>query len=568
MNVFSALRAFRELLPVLRPEWRGMLWSYLIGTASALSLAGLTVLTAWAVGHAVVERTPPGPLWWVLVIGLVLVRAVLTWREMDVSHALAYRVLARLRMALFDAYARSVPGRRREHSGYAATVAMDDIEKLEFFYAHTVAQLGASLTLFLASLVSASVLLPEAGLVVLVGGLVVASSALYRARAARRLGEQEQRERSALSTRIVDALGALREVLAYGLAPRIIAETDAATARAAAIARRHELLSQLVTAIRELVITAVVIGIIAVSASAAGVLAEGAQARLSPAELPALVALALAGVAAISDATATLTRLHPLVAGAERVATGIGRAPVVSVPERPRPLPTGPLGLRFRDVSFAYEGRRPTLTSWSVELAPGEHVGLVGPSGSGKSTVIALAARLWDPLAGTIELVTPDGTGIPVAELDDAALRDAVALVDQEAVLFHGTVRDNLLRGCAPRSDADLTAVLERVGAAAWIGLDDELGEGGVRLSGGQRARLCLARALVRRPRILLVDEVTASLDPATEQAICDVIAGFPGTVLVASHRAQTLARLDRLVDVTDITGVTGVVPAGRTGGA
>jgi ABC-type multidrug transport system fused ATPase/permease subunit len=550
VNTLSAFRAFRELLPVLRPEWRGMLRTYLLGTASALGLAGLAVLTAWAVGHAVVERTPPGPLWWSLVLGLVLLRVVLTWREMDVSHALAYRVLARLRMALFDAYARSVPGRRREHSGRAAAVAMDDIEKLEFFYAHTVAQLGASLTLFAASLVTASVLLPEAALVMLLGAAVVASSALYWARTARRLGEREQRERSDLSEHIVDALGALREVLVYGLAPRIVAETSDATARAATIMRRRELLSHLVTAIRELILTAVVIGVIATSATAAGVLSEGAPVRLAPAELPALVALALAGIAAVVDATDTLTRLHPLVSGAERVAAGINRPSVVAVPEAPRQLPAGPLGLRFREVSFSYEGRRPTLTSWSTELAPGEHVGLVGPSGSGKSTAIALAARLWDPSAGTVELVTADGGGVPVADLDDAALREAVALVDQDAMLFHGTVRDNLLRGGGPRSDGDLAALLERVGAASWIGLDDELGEAGVRLSGGQRARLCLARALARRPRVLLVDEVTASLDPATERVVSDVIAEFDGTVLMASHRAETLARLDRVVDV------------------
>ncbi|MDA0565220.1 ABC transporter ATP-binding protein/permease [Streptomonospora sp. S1-112] len=555
MNTASALRAFRALLPALRPEWRGMLRSYLVGTASALALAALTVLTAWAVGHAVVDRTPPGAAWWVLVGGLVLARTVLTWQEMDVSHALAYRVLARLRMALFDAYARSVPGRRREHSGRAAAVAMGDIEKLEFFYAHTVAQLGASITVFLTTLITASVLLPEAGAVMLGGSAVVATTALYWARTARRLGEREQHERSALSERIVDALGALREVLAYRLASRIIAETDTATRRATAITRRRELLAQLVTAVRELVVTAVVVGVIAVSAAAAGVLTDGADARLSPALLPALVALAVAGVAATTEATTTLTQLHPLIASAGRVAAGLNRPPVVTVPRAPRRLPDGPLGLRFRDVSFAYDSRRPTLTAWSAEVAPGEHAGLAGPSGAGKSTVIALAARLWDPSAGTVELVTADGAGFPVSELDDTALRGAVALVDQDATLFHGTVRDNLLRGGRPRPDSDLAAVLARVGATGWIGLDDDLGEDGVRLSGGQKARLCLARALARRPRVLLVDEVTASLDPDTEQAISDVIADFDGTVLIASHRPETLARCDRIIDITAPTG-------------
>ncbi|WP_024877945.1 amino acid ABC transporter ATP-binding/permease protein [Saccharomonospora piscinae] len=547
----SPARAFGALLPALRPERRGMVRSYLVGTASALALTGLSVVSAWAVGHAVIDRTLPGPVLWIVLIGLTVVRTVLTWHEMDVSHALAYRVLARLRMALFDAYARSVPGRRREHSGRAASVAMGDIERLEFFYAHTVAQLGTSATVLLTSVITALVLLPEAGLVLLVGSLLVAGSAWYRARAIRHLGEDEQHERSALSARIVDALGALREVLAYNLASRVIDDAGHTTARATTITRRRELLTQQANAVREFLVTAVVIGVIATSGIAAGVLSDTEQARLSPAVLPALVVIALAGVSAATDATTTLTQLHPLIASAQRVATGLHRAPVVTAPTAPRPLPDGPLGLRFADVSFSYEDRPPTLNGWSTEIAAGEHVGVAGPSGSGKSTIIALAARLRDPDSGGIELVGDDGTGIPLTELDDVSLRAAVALVDQEATLFHGTVRDNLVRGSGPRRDDELTAILNRVGALSWAGLDDELGQGGLRLSGGQQARLCLARALAREPRILLVDEVTASLDPETEHAISDVIADYDGTVLVASHRADTLARLHRVITIS-----------------
>lgn len=550
MNLFSSLRTFRVLLPALRPERRGMLWCYAVGAASALALAGLSVLTAWAVGHAVVEHTLPTLWWWVVVPGLVLLRTVLTWHEMDVSHALAYRVLARLRMALFDAYARSVPGLRREHSGRAASVAMNDIERLEFFYAHTLAQLGASITVALTTTVIAFVLLPQAALVILTGSVIVVSSALYGARTARRLGETEQQERSALSARIVDALGALREVLAYGLAARVIDEASQATERATAMARQRELLSQLLTAIREFTVTAVIIGVIASGAVEAGALTDNNDAQWSPVMLPALMVLALTGISAIADATTTLTQLHPLRASAQRVAEGIQRAPVAAPPQTSQRLPDGPLGLRFRNASFSYHDRPPTLSSWSADIIAGEHVGLAGRSGSGKSTIITLASRLWDPSSGSIELVGTDGTSIPLNHVDDHALREAVALVDQDATLFHGTVRDNLLRGSRHRADTELMAALERVGATGWISLDDELGQSGLRLSGGQQARLCLARALVREPRILLVDEVTASLDPDTEYAISSVIAGFAGTVLMASHRTETLARLGRIIDV------------------
>ena len=212
MRVPASLKAFGSLVPALRPEWPGMVRSYVIGTISAMSLVALTVLSAWAVGHAVVDRVLPGPVLWLGLGGLILARTVLTWREMDVSHALAYRVLARLRMALFDAYARSVPGKKREHSGRVASVAMDDIEKLEFFYAHTIAQVATSITVFLASAITALAIPPPAGGVVVLGGAVIATSAFYWAHTARRLGAAEQHERTEMSAGIVDALGALREV--------------------------------------------------------------------------------------------------------------------------------------------------------------------------------------------------------------------------------------------------------------------------------------------------------------------------------------------------------------------
>ena len=229
------------------------------------------------------------------------------------------------------------------------------------------------------------------------------------------------------------------------------------------------------------------------------------------------------------------------------MSAGIHRAPVVRTPETKRALPDGSLGLRFDHVSFSYEDRKPTLRSFTAEIEPGEHVGLSGASGAGKSTIIALASRLWDPDGGAIEFRAEDGTTVPATEIDDDDLRQAVAVVDQEATLFHGSVRDNLIKGTRTRPDHELENVLAQVGAAEWISLDDQLGQGGVRLSGGQQARLCLARALARSPRILLVDEVTASLDPTTEHDISQVLADFPGTVLFASHRHESLARTARV---------------------
>lgn len=541
----SSAAILARLLPPLRSEWRRIVGSYLIATTSLCALAAIGVLTALGVGGAVVHGEWPPLVWWVALGVLVVLRTFLTWREMDVSHALAYRVLARLRMALFDAYARSVPGRRREHSGRAASVAMTDIEKLEFFYAHTVAQIGAALTLFIGALVCAFLVMPVAAVVMLGGAAAVALTAWAGAGPARRIGAREQREREEQSERLVDALGALREILAYGLQGRVVREAIEGTRRSAILSRRREAIAHLVDGMRELILTAVVIGVIAAS-----LLLGGTVGATQAALLPAVIALAVAGVAAVADAAHTVSELHPLIASADRVGAGLHRPPVVTPVDRPLSLPDGPVGVRFEQVSFSYDDRSEVLQGWSIDVDAGEHVGLAGPSGAGKSTVIALAARLWDPSAGTVALVDAAGLAYPLGRLRDDDLRRTVAVVEQDARLFHGTVRDNLLRGADTRTDDELRRALARVGADGWITLDDELGEHGVRLSGGQRARLALARALCREPRVLIVDEITASLDAESERIISDVLEGFEGTVIAASHRRETLGRFGRVVGV------------------
>ncbi|MGO3326474.1 ATP-binding cassette domain-containing protein [Gordonia sp. (in: high G+C Gram-positive bacteria)] len=532
----AAVDAFARLLPALYPERRAMVWSFAAATASAGALVALTVLIAAGVGHAVVDGTSPDAWWWCTVLALVVARTVLTWHEMDVSHALAYRVLARLRSVLFDAYARSAGAHRRAHSGRSASIAMDGIERLEFFYAHTVAQMGASVVVFVGAIGAAAVLAPITAVVTALGGVLVLCTSSAWARTARRLGAADDRARELVSVRVVDALGALREVLSYGITRQIVGAVADATDRANTVHRLREMAERRSETVRDVVVTAVTVGVLAA--------ADGA-----PALLPALVALALAGVSAASDVAATATRLHPLTADAVRVANQVDAPTTSPEPVDPHPVPDGRLGIHFDQVHFTYDGGRDVLRSWTLLVAPGEHIGLTGPSGSGKSTVLALASRLRDPVGGRIRLVGRTGS-VALPDVADADLRSVVAVVDQDATMFSGTVRDNLLRGTDRRDDAELTAVLHRVGVSDRVRLDDELGQSGLRLSGGQRARLALARALVRRPRVLLVDEVTASLDPDTERAVSATLADFDGTLLVATHRSETLARLHRVVEV------------------
>lgn len=521
----------------LRHERRPIATTVAVVTLSLVTLGGLAVGSAYVVGHAVVLGTTPGVAGWLLLAGLVLLRALLTWVEMDASHALAFRVLARLRTALFDRYAVALPTRRRENTGHAAATALTDTERLEFFYAHTVAQLVAAVVNALLGVVLLALVDPVLAGVVLLALLVVAGTSwLGRARL-RALGAEATELTSDLSGRVVDVLGGLREVLGYGLGGRVRDEIAAHGAAAARAAGRVEVLTRLLGGLREAV-TMLAAAAVLVVVALGDVPAEGAA---------ALVVLALVTIAPAADAAATIAQLQPLVASAERVRTELVRPPVVVPVVDAVALPDGPLGLAFRAVAFRYDAR-PVLDALDLVLAPGEHVGLTGPSGVGKSTVVALAGRLWDPDAGVVAL-TAGGRDVPLDRIADADLRAAVAVVEQDAALFAGTVADGLLAGTGA-TPADLDRLLDAVGLAGTVGPDDVLGESGVRLSGGQRARLRLVRALLRRPRVLVVDEPTADLDAAAAGRVEDLLRSYEGTLLVVSHRPSTLAATHRTLDL------------------
>jgi ATP-binding cassette, subfamily B, bacterial len=231
-------------------------------------------------------------------------------------------------------------------------------------------------------------------------------------------------------------------------------------------------------------------------------------------------------------------------------------AEVLATPTRPAPaegagtpLPDGPLAVDVRALSFAYAAdAEPVLAGVDLALAPDEVVALVGATGSGKSTLCHLLAHLYQPTAGVVRL-----GGVELSRAEPASLRSAVALVFQEAFLFAATVRENLALGW-DASDEELRWALDAARARRFVerlplGLDQQLGERGVTLSGGQRQRLALARALLRRPGVLMLDDATSAVDPTVERQILD---GLPqtlrATTLVVAHRLSTISLADRVL--------------------
>ncbi|KAK0615532.1 ABC transporter fmpD [Lasiodiplodia hormozganensis] len=216
---------------------------------------------------------------------------------------------------------------------------------------------------------------------------------------------------------------------------------------------------------------------------------------------------------------------------------------------------SGGIGIEFRDVEFAYPARpnARVLHGLSLSVRPGQFAAFVGPSGAGKSTIIALVERMYVAAAGSVLV---DGRDV-ARQTTDASFRDDIALVPQESVLFDGSVRFNLGLGARPghaATDAEIEeacrlANIHDVIAALPDGYDTVVGPNGGRLSGGQKQRLAIARALVRRPRLLILDESTSALDAESEKLLQDGLAKAVAqrgiTVLAIAHRLHTIRKAD-----------------------
>jgi ATP-binding cassette subfamily B protein len=210
--------------------------------------------------------------------------------------------------------------------------------------------------------------------------------------------------------------------------------------------------------------------------------------------------------------------------------------------------------LELEHVALTYPDGTVALRDVTFAVPRGTRTALVGPSGAGKSTVLSLVERFFDPTSGVVRL-----DGVDVRELPRAALRARLGYVEQDAPVLAGTLRSNLLLAAPRATDADLhralaDVALTELATRSTAGLDAEVGEGGVLLSGGQRQRLAIARSLLARPELLLLDEPTASLDARNEALLRQALAAAAAqrTLVVVAHRLSTVVDSDQIVVVDE----------------
>lgn len=257
---------------------------------------------------------------------------------------------------------------------------------------------------------------------------------------------------------------------------------------------------------------------------------------------------------ALSRASKILNTTMRARASAERIGEVFREEPAVRFPgNEASPRLAGDVS--FDRVSFTYPGSRsPALEDLSFSVNAGETVGIIGPTGAGKSTLLSLLMREYDVTEGAVLL-----GGNDIRQFSKRELTSAIACVPQQAVLFTGTIRDNLRMGRADASDGELQAVLAGAAAEELLvctedGLDTRLGQGGVNLSGGQKQRLTLARALLKKPVLLLLDDVTSALDADTESRIRErllekKVTGMPvRTTFLVSQKVSSVMGADRIL--------------------
>ena len=215
--------------------------------------------------------------------------------------------------------------------------------------------------------------------------------------------------------------------------------------------------------------------------------------------------------------------------------------------------PTLEQGIEFQDVSFSYKDKQ-ILERINISIPVGSFTAIIGPSGSGKTTTLDLIIGLLQPDSGTLLV-----DGIPLSELDMHRWRRTIGYVPQETVLLHDSVLNNVALGDTEISEADVISALQEAGAWDFVkklpeGIHDLVGERGGKLSGGQRQRIMIARALVHRPRLLIMDEATSALDPQSEKAICETLSKLQGahTILAISHQPALLDAAERAYRLED----------------
>jgi ATP-binding cassette subfamily B protein len=538
------MKVFWRLLGFLRPYRRGVFLSFALAAVAMV----MGVLIPFLVGRTVdAAGSGDAPLWplalaivcaGVLRLAFSAARRLVAGRvSLGVEYDLRNRMYAHLQsleLAFFD----------DQQTGQLISRSTVDLQSVRFFLGYGLVFIGQSLVTIV---VAAAVMLwvnPGLALVALAPTPFVVWAAARYGRLNRPASQEVQQRIAELTAEADENVSGVRVVKAFAREERQLERFSAVVDR---------VFDQSMVSTRLRAFYNPLIGFLP-GLGLAGILLVGGrqvtQGTITLGEFVAFFGYVTMLAAPVRMLGIALGMAQRAVASGARVFEVLDREPRLTAPAGAPPLPPGGGHVELRGVSFAYPGGDPLLTGIDLEVQPGRTVALVGATGSGKTTLVSLLPRLYDPVKGTVRI-----DGVDVRKVDLRALREEIALVSDDPFLFSASVRDNIAYARPDAPDGEVRAAAAQAGIADFVeglpeGYDTLVGERGLTLSGGQRQRMAIARALLKNPRILILDDATSSVDATTEaqikSALREVMRGR--TTFVIAHRLSTIALADEVV--------------------
>ena len=540
------MKPIRRVLAEPGTPYGRLAGSGLLGLASAAATIGLLAGSGYVVGRAAF-RPGLGALVGVLaaVEVLAFLRGPLRYAERLVGHDATLRALARWRVWLYDCLTPRVPAALASwHSGDLLTRTIDDVDTLSDLYLRTLLPLAVALGSSVLGLVVVGLILPV-GAIALGLPLAIACTVppllAWRGAAA----DEAAALNGALSAQVVDAIHGAPDLLAFGADVAMLDRIETLSAWVEALDRRQARANAVATLLTQLCLGAALVAVLAV-----GVSAVHAH-HLDPVMVAVLPLAALGTFEPIPGVAQAAARARAVSAAAQRL-IDLEAVPVpVTDPVDAEHLPGGVPEVSFSHASLRDVPDRPrAFDDVTLRLEPGARLAVTGSSGAGKSSLVSALLRFWPLEEGALSV-----GNIPVARLSQADVRAACALVDQRAQLFAGTVHSNVTLGRPDATEKEVEAALDVAQLSGWVAtlpsrLETPVGNEGVAVSGGERRRLAVARALLAGGSVLVLDEPTAGLDaPLADQLLGDVLAAAGHrSVLLITHRASEAARCDAVV--------------------
>ncbi len=533
------------MLGFLRPYLRGALLSLLL---SCLAIAG-TVLIPLLIGEVVDaigkgDRDAVLPLTLAIVgagvlrLGLSIPRRLIAGRvslgvEYDLRNRM-YRHLQSLELGFFD----------RRQTGQLMSRATVDLQSVRFFLGYGLIFILQNLLTILIAAAVMFVLQPSLAAITLAPVPLVIFAAARYGRYSRPALQEVQQRIAELTAEAEESISGIRVVKAFAREPerheRFTHQVGRVFDQNMYATRLRAFYNPMISFLPNLGLAAVLL--VGGRQVVNGSISLGEFVAFNTYLMMLMFPMRMLGIA--------LGMAQRAIASGNRVFELLDRAPRLETPPHPVPLPAGEGRIRFDHVTLSYGEGPPALSDVTLDVAPGETLAIVGPTGSGKTTLVAAVARLYDVTEGAVLL-----DGADVRSLDPSELRHAIALVPDDGFLFSASVRENIAYARPDATFDQVTEAAQRAQIHEFIeglpeGYDTMVGERGLTLSGGQRQRIAIARAIVTDPRVLVLDDATASVDAATERqikrALREVMEGR--TTLVIAHRLSTITLADRVI--------------------